>query len=88
MNCSRFVHAMNNTTIINCDDRSITKTKTQHCQIMATIGYKIFKFEHKIKKTIVAHYTLFAVIAFSRNNSFTEINSIVTFIRPIYQIGN
>ena len=45
---------MNNTTVIkalNSDNNSnIAYIKTQHCQIMATIAYKILKFETMIKK--------------------------------------
>ena len=45
---------MNNTTVIktlNSDNNSnIAYIKTQHCQIMATIAYKILKFETMNKK--------------------------------------
>ena len=45
---------MNDTTVIktlNSDNNSnIAYIKTQHCQIMATIAYKILKFETMIKK--------------------------------------
>ena len=45
---------MNNTMVIktlNSDNNSnIAYIKTQHCQIMATIAYKILKFETMIKK--------------------------------------
>ena len=46
---------MNNTTVIktlNSDNNSnIAYIKTQHCQIMTAITYKILKFETMIKKT-------------------------------------
>ena len=83
MNCSRFVHAMNNTTIINCDDRNITKTKTQHCQIMATIGNKIFKFEHKIKKNNSG--TLYTVCCYCfQQNQFLHLNQFYCNIYKTY----
>ena len=71
MNCFRFGNAMNNTTVINtfnCDNSNITYIKTQHCQIMATITYRILKFELMIKKPIVTNYTFFTAITFSNIN--------------------
>ena len=71
---------MNNTTIINIfnsGDTNITYNKAQHGQIMATIVYKILKFEPMIKKSMVENHALFAIVTFSKINSFAYINSIV-----------
>ena len=43
---------------------------------MATITYKILKFEPKTKKPVVTNYTFFTVITFSNINFFTQIISI------------
>ena len=72
---------MNNTTTINIfnnDNNNIAYNKTQHCQIMTTIAYRILKFESMIKKAVMANHTLFGVVTFSNINSFAYINSIVT----------
>ena len=73
---------MNNTTVIktlNSDNNSnIAYIKTQHCQIMATIAYKILKFETMIKKNNSDKNALFTAITFSRINYFGYINLIVT----------
>ena len=64
---------MNNTTIINTfnsDNNNIICIKIQHRKIMATIRYKILKFELMIKKPIAANHTFITVITFSRINSF------------------
>ena len=71
---------MENTTIINIYDSNnsnITYINNKHCQIMTTIAYRIFKFESVIKKSIVTNHTFFAVVTFSKINSFAYINSIV-----------
>ena len=72
---------MNNTTIINIfhsDDNNIAYIKTQNRQILATIAYRILKFESMIKRQIVANYTFFTSSTFSRIISLAYINSIVT----------
>ena len=46
-NCVRFANAMNNTTIINTfysDYSNIAKSRTQHCQIIATIASRAMLF--------------------------------------------
>ena len=71
---------MNNTTrinIFNSYNSNIAYTKTQNHQIMATIAYRILKFEFMIKKPIVENHAFFTSITFSKINSFTYINSIV-----------
>ena len=80
MNCLRFANIMNNTTIINTfkiDISNIAKSKTQPCQIMATITNRILKFEPIIKILIVTNYALFTIISFSKINFVTYINFIV-----------
>ena len=55
---------MNNTTILNTfdsDNSNVAYIKTQHRQIMATITYKILKFEPMIKKAIVPNCTFLTV---------------------------
>ena len=73
---------MNNTMIIIIFNRDTVITistyiKTQHCQIMTTIGYRILKFVSMIKKTIIANDTFFAFVTFSKISSLAYINSIV-----------
>ena len=71
---------MNNTTIIkifNSDNRNFAYTKIQNCYIMATIAYRILKFESMIKIPVVANHLFFTSITFSRVNSFTYISFIV-----------
>ena len=71
---------MNNTTIINIfnsDNSNIVYIKTQNRQIMTNIAYRILNFEPTIKKSIETNHALFAVVTFSRTNSFAFINSIV-----------
>ena len=71
---------MSNITIIkilNSDNSNISYIKKQHCQIMATIVYRILKFESMIEKPIMANQTFFAAVTFSKINSFAYINSIV-----------
>ena len=63
---------MNNTTIINTfnsDNGSITKIKTQHCQIMTTITN--LKFKTMIKKPIVTNNTFFTGVTLSNVSFFT-----------------
>ena len=72
---------MNNTAIINFFNSDISNSnvayiKMQNCQIMATIAYRILKFESTIKKPIVANHAFFTSITFSRISSFTYINSV------------
>ena len=70
---------MNNTTIIkifNSYNNNTTYTDTQHRKNMATIAYRILKFESMIKEPIVAKHKFFAV-TFNRINPFTYINSFV-----------
>ena len=53
---------MSNTTIINTfyrDNSNITKIKTQHRQIMASIINRIVKFKPMIKRAIVTNYTFY-----------------------------
>ena len=60
---------MNNTMIINIfnsDNNNIAYIKTQNCQIMANIVYRILNFESMIKKPIVTNQQLFTYITFSR----------------------
>ena len=59
------------------DNSNIAFIKTQHHQIMAPIIYKILKFEPLIKKLTVTNHTFFAVVTFSRINSFAYIDSAV-----------
>ena len=57
---------MNNTTIIsifNSDNSNIAYIKTQNCQIITTIAYRIVKFEPMVKKPIVTNHALFALFA-------------------------
>ena len=71
---------MNNPTIINIlnsDNSKIAFIKTQNCLTMATIAYRILKFEYMVKKPIVPNHGLFYFITFSRVNSFPYIISIV-----------
>ena len=44
---------------------------------MATIGYRILKFESMIKKSKVANYPFFTYITFNKINLFTYINYIL-----------
>ena len=73
---------MNNTTIINIfdsADNNIAYIKTQHCQSMVTITYRILKFESPmIKKPKAANHAFFTLITFRKINSFAYINSILT----------
>ena len=51
---------MNNTTVINTlnsDNSNIAYIKTQHCQIMAVITYRILRFKLITKKPIVINQT-------------------------------
>ena len=75
---------MNNiriTNIFNSGNSSIAYIKAQYdgksCLLMATIAYKVLKFEPIIKKPIVANHTFFTAITFQRINSFAYINSIL-----------
>ena len=71
---------MNYITLINTcnsDNRNITRIKTRHRQIMATITNRILRFERMIKVQTVVDNTFFTVITFIRINSFTYINSVV-----------
>ena len=70
---------MNNKTVIdtfNNDNSNVAYIKTQHCQFMTTIAYRILKLELMIKKPIVTKYVFFTVITFS------NINSPPSFVRP------
>ena len=65
---------MSDTTVINIfksDNSNITYIKTQHCQIMVTITYRILKFEPMIKKLILINCIFFTVITFS-NTAFVR----------------
>ena len=82
INCFKFAYivCMNNTTISNAfngDNSNIAFIKTQCCQIMAIMAYRILKFEPMIKKRIVINHTYFAVVTFSRINCFAYFDSIV-----------
>ena len=55
----------------NSDNSNTTKIKTQHRQILTTTTNVISKFKSMIEISIVAKYTFFTVITFSRINSFT-----------------
>ena len=48
----------------NNDNNNIAYIKTQHCQIMVTITYRILKCDPMIRKPIVINDTLFKVIKF------------------------
>ena len=50
--------------IFNSDNSNITYIKTQNCQIMATIAYRIFKSEPIIKKPIVTNDAFFSCYYF------------------------
>ena len=50
---------------------------------MPTIAYRILKFESMIKKGIVANHAFFAVVTFSKFNSFTYIYLNTAFITSI-----
>ena len=79
MNWFTFIDIKNNKTIINTfniDDSNITYIMAHH-QIMATIAYRIFKFEHVIKTPTMTNYTFSTVITFSNINFITQINSII-----------
>ena len=62
------------TAIFNGGNSNIAHINTEN---MATIAYRISEFESVIKKPIMANYAFFAVVTFSKINSFTYINSIV-----------
>ena len=56
MNCFRFGNFMNNATVVktfNSNNSNITYIMTQLCQILATITYRIMKFEPMIIVFIV-----------------------------------
>ena len=42
---------------------------------ITTIAYRVLKFESMIKEPIVGSHTFFAVVTFSKINSFAYINS-------------
>ena len=68
---------MSNTMIINMfyiDNKNMTCIKTQNCQIMTTIAYRILKFETTIKKPIVANHTFFTSITVNGISSVAYIN--------------
>ena len=70
---------MNNITIINIlnsDNSNVAYIKTQNRQMVATIAYRILKFDSMIKKPIVTNDIFLTSITF-RINSFVYINSIV-----------
>ena len=71
----------------NINNDYIAYIKAKHCQIMATITYKILKFEPIIKKKkIVTNSTFFTVINFS--TSFLHLSQFhynTAFIKPIHQ---
>ena len=69
------------TNTFNSDDSNISDIKTQHCQVMATITYRISKLEPMTEKPTIANYTFFTAATFSNINSFTYIIS--TFIIPV-----
>ena len=88
INCFGFANVMNNTIIINTfnsDNSNIANVKTEHHQIITTITNMILKSKPMIKEPIMAGNKLFAVITFSRINSFNSFYHNVTFLRPIYQ---
>ena len=91
MNCVRFANFMNNAAVIktfNIGNSNITYIKTQPCQLLATITYRIMKFKPVIKKPIMINYTFFTVITFS-NHQFLCLNQFyrnAAFMRPnLYQ---
>ena len=57
--------------IFNSENTIIASIKTKHCQIKATIAYRILKFEPMIKKLIVTNHAFFTFITFSNISSFT-----------------
>ena len=58
------------------DNKNMTCIKTQNCQIMTTIAYRILKFETTIKKPIVANHTFFTSITVNGISSVAYINSV------------
>ena len=46
---------------------------------MATIAYRILKFESMIKTPVFPNYVFFAVVTFSKINSFACITAFITF---------
>ena len=57
---------------------------------MTTITYIILKVESMIKKPIMTNHTFFAVVTFSKINSFTYINSILIehLYNTVFAISN
>ena len=56
---------MNNTMIINfsvSDNSNIAYITTENCQIMATIVYRILKFESMYKKPLVGNHAFFTLL--------------------------
>ena len=51
--------------IFNSEISNIAYIKTQNCQMVATIAYRILKFESIIKKPITANHAFFRSKEFS-----------------------
>ena len=62
--------------IFYSDNNNIAHIKTQNCQIIANIAYKILIFESMIKNPIVANHAFFTSIIFKMIKSFTYNNFI------------
>ena len=61
---------MNNTTLKNIcdsDNINIAYIKTQHCQTMVIIAYRILKFESMNKKSIVANHASLLLLLLVRS---------------------
>ena len=74
---------MNNTTISNIFSNGLSNiayVNTILCQLMRTIAYRLLKFESMIKNPIMQNRKYFAVVTFSKINSFAFIISIVISI--------
>ena len=63
--------------IFNSDDSNIAYIKTQNCQIMGTIAYRILKCKSMVKNAIMGNHAFLTSIPVSMSNFFTYINPIV-----------
>ena len=74
--------------IFNSYNNNIAYIKTQNCQIIATIAYRILKSKPMIKKPIVANHALFIAILNLWQNQFLSLYQFyrnTAFIGSIYQ---
>ena len=77
---------MNNTTISNIFINGLSNiayVNTILRQLMRTIAYRLLKFESMIKNSIMQNRKYFAVVTFSKINSFAFVISIVISIYNI-----